>query len=265
MTFGLLVEWVMAAGMMTAGPAASTMAASSGAVAKCPPNITLGWEEYKPYQYEENGKVMGSEIETFELVMKTLGCTYKLEKTPWERTLMTVADGTLMFGAGATITEPRKQFAYFSEAYEEEGIYPYVLKTRLKSMKLGTIQDMLRAGYRVVITAGATYGDDFDGLVKDAKLVKEKTLFEAASEKQAVEMLKLGRADVFLASGLGLHFSDEIADAKKPLFKNEAHFLISKKAVPKSFVADVNAAIKSLAADGSLKKIKAKYFKAPKA
>jgi polar amino acid transport system substrate-binding protein len=235
---------------------------SSGVFAACPKSvIKLGWEEYTPYQYEESGQVVGSDIDVFVAVMKHLNCAYKLEKSPWERTLMNVQNGEFAFAAGATITEDRKKFAWFSEPYDVEKVFPYVLKKKSGQFKEKNIKAMIDKGYKFVVTSGATFGDEFDDLVKSGKLTKEKNLFEVPSETQAAEMLVVGRVDIFIASGEGLNFNAEVSNLKNPVFTNETRFMLSKKSVDSGFVGDVNKAIKALGGKGTLAEIKKKYFK----
>jgi polar amino acid transport system substrate-binding protein len=257
---GLIRSWSTAVCSALAVGLALQVATPLFAKAHCPKSIEISWEEAKPFQFEESGKVTGSDMDVFDLVMKKMGCAYKAEKTPWERTLMEIENGTSLFAAGATITEARKKFAYFTDPYDVEKIFPYVLKQRLASMKVGSVGEILAAGYKLVITSGSTYGDDFDELVKSGKLVKGKNLFEVASEKQAGEMIALGRADVFVASGAGLTFHGDLVDGKAPMFTTETRFMISKKASNEAFLKQVNGAIADLSRDGSLKRVKNKYF-----
>ena len=241
----------------------AVMAAESSlafAGAPCPKDIKIGWEEYKPYQFEDGGVVTGSDMEAFEAVMKKIGCPFKAEKTPWDRTLMEIESGQKMFAAGATMTVERRKYSFFTEPYDVEKIYPYVLKKNLKSMKMGSVAEVLAAGLKIVITSGASYGDEFDGLLKDGKLVKGKNLFEAAAEKQAGAMIAIGRADIYLASGEGLVFHPDIVNGKTPLFVTETRFMISKKSSNEAFLKQVNGAIASLTKDDTFKKIKKKYF-----
>jgi polar amino acid transport system substrate-binding protein len=242
--------------------AAVIAAVSSTAMAgvSCPKDIKIGWEEYKPFQFEEGGVVTGSDMEAFAAVMKKIGCPFTAEKSPWDRTLMEVETGKKLFAAGATLTAERQKFAFFTEPYDVEKIFPYVLKKNLKSMKMGSIADVLAAGLKIVTTSGVTYGDEYDSLIKDGKLVVGKNLFEAAAEKQAGEMIALGRADIYLASGEGLAFHPDITSAKAPLFVTETRFMISKKASSEAFLRKVNGGIASLTKDGTFKKIKKKYF-----
>ena len=235
---------------------------ASGAFAACPSfDVKLGWEEYKPYQFEEAGQVVGSDIDVFVAIMRHLSCPYKLEKSPWERTLMNVQNGEFAFAAGATITEERKKFAWFSEPYDVEKIFPYVLKKKSGQFKEKSIKAMIDKGYKFVVTSGATFGDEFDALVKSGKLTKEKNLFEVPSETQAAEMLTMGRVDIFIASGEGLNFNADVANLKTPLFTNETRFMMSKKKLDPGFVGDVNKAIKALGDKGTFADIKKKYFK----
>ena len=235
---------------------------ANSALAACPKSeIKLGWEEYKPYQYEEAGQVVGSDIDVFVAMMKHLNCAYKLEKSPWERTLMNVQNGEFAFAAGATITEERKKFAWFSEPYDVEKIFPYVLKKKSGQFKEKSIKAMIDKGYKFVVTSGATFGDEFDALVKSGKLTKEKNLFEVPSETQAAEMLVVGRVDIFMASGEGLNFNADVTSLKTPLFTNETRFMMSKKKLDSGFVGDVNKAIKALGDKGTFADIKKKYIK----
>lgn len=240
--------------------ASLTLCSNSFAAPSCPKGITIGWEEYKPFQFEEGGVVKGSDMEIFDLLMKKLGCSYKAEKTPWDRTLMDVQNGQKLFAAGATMTAERQKFAFFTAPYDVEKIYAYVLKKNLKSMHLKNITEIISSNYKIVTTSGVTYGDDFDALVKEGKLVKDKNLFEATTEKQAWEMVALGRVDIYLASGEGLPFHPDIASGKDAAFTTETRFMISKKASNEAFLTQVNAAIASLTKDGSFKKIKKKYL-----
>jgi polar amino acid transport system substrate-binding protein len=75
---------------------------------------------YKPFEYEENGKVIGFDIDLIDLVAKKLGVTQEVVDTPFDG-IQSGADFNSgkcdISSAGMTITEERKQNIDFSDPY----------------------------------------------------------------------------------------------------------------------------------------------------
>jgi polar amino acid transport system substrate-binding protein len=75
---------------------------------------------YKPFEYEENGKVIGFDIDLVDLVAKELGVTQDIIDTPFDG-ITSGADFNSgkcdLSSAGMTITDARKQNIDFSEPY----------------------------------------------------------------------------------------------------------------------------------------------------
>jgi polar amino acid transport system substrate-binding protein len=77
---------------------------------------------YKPFEFEENGKIVGFDVDLVELVAKRLGATQEIIDTPFDG-ITSGADFESgkcdLSAAGMTITETRKQNIDFSDPYFE--------------------------------------------------------------------------------------------------------------------------------------------------
>lgn len=77
---------------------------------------------YKPFEYEEGGKVIGFDVDLVDLVAKKLGVTQEVIDTPFDG-IQSGADFNAgkcdLAAAGMTITDTRKQNIDFSDPYFE--------------------------------------------------------------------------------------------------------------------------------------------------
>lgn len=77
---------------------------------------------YKPFEYEENGEVIGFDVDLVDLVAKKLGVEQEIIDTPFDG-IQSGADFNSgkcdISGAGMTITDERKQNIDFSDPYFE--------------------------------------------------------------------------------------------------------------------------------------------------
>lgn len=77
---------------------------------------------YKPFQYTENGKIVGFEVDLGDLLAKELGVKQQVVNTPWEGIVsgedFNTAKCDIAYG-GATITEERTKVVDFTKPYTE--------------------------------------------------------------------------------------------------------------------------------------------------
>ncbi len=112
---------------------------------------------YKPFEYEENGEVIGFDIDLMDLVAEELGVTQEVVDTPFDG-IQSGADFNSgkcdLSSAGMTITDERKQNIDFSDPYFD-ATQALVAK---KDSGIGGIEDL--AGKTVGVqnsTTGQTY------------------------------------------------------------------------------------------------------------
>ncbi|MCO5971398.1 ABC transporter substrate-binding protein [Actinoallomurus soli] len=114
---------------------------------------------YKPFEYTENGKVVGFDIAMLDLAAKRLGVTVQVIDTPFE-TIKTGAElnaGRCDVGAGGmTITDERKKYIDFSDPYFE------ATQTLLAGPKVkATTLDQIKAAKLRIGSLASTTGEEY--------------------------------------------------------------------------------------------------------
>ncbi|MCJ8273851.1 MAG: transporter substrate-binding domain-containing protein, partial [Psychrosphaera sp.] len=89
--------------------------------------FTMGFDIWEPYQFIGFGrKVQGLDIELINLAAEQLNCDVEYKQESWGNLLSLLKAGEIDFVLGASITEERKAFAHFSEAYRSEEFQLYI-------------------------------------------------------------------------------------------------------------------------------------------
>ncbi len=229
------------------------------AQSNCPKKLKVGWETAKPFQFLENGKVNGLDVEVFTLVMNSLGCPFQFEEIPWERHLKEVENGQTDVAMGASITPERKKWGLFSIPYSGEAVYLYGHKDHVTRFQFKNERELADLKIKIGVIAGSYLGDEFDQLIREKKLIKNVNLFEFTSEKQLIDLLLTKRIDGFLYGGVSLNFHKQIAHHPQKMFEHEAFFMFSKKTVQQTFIDRFNAELAKFKKDKSVEKIVAQY------
>lgn len=112
---------------------------------------------YKPFEYEENGKVIGFDIDLIDLVAKKLGVTQRVIDTPFDG-IQSGADFAAgkcdLSSAGMTITDTRKQNIDFSD--------PYFEATQALVTKKGSgLNDLSKLGGKRLGVQNSTTGHEY--------------------------------------------------------------------------------------------------------
>ncbi len=128
---------------------------------------------YKPFEYEENGDVVGFDIDLVDLVAKKLGAEQEVVDTPFDG-IQSGADFNSgkcdISSAGMTITDERKQNIDFSD--------PYFDATQALVAKKGSgIADIADLGGKKLGAQNSTTGYDYaNENAKDAEIVNFEDL-----------------------------------------------------------------------------------------
>ncbi|HEU5473033.1 MAG TPA: transporter substrate-binding domain-containing protein [Actinophytocola sp.] len=175
---------------------------------------------YKPFEYEEGGKVIGFDIDLVDLVAKKLGVTQDVIDTPFDG-IQSGADFSAgkcdLSSAGMTITDARKQNIDFSDPYFDATQALLVKKgsgiddlSKLSGKKLGVQNSTTGQEYATKNASGANLvvfedlgllltavetgqvdaGINDNGVLYD--WIKEKTDFEVSKEFDTGEQYGIG-------------------------------------------------------------------------
>lgn len=214
--------------------------------------------EFPPYEYYEGDKIVGIDAEVAGLIAEKLGLELEIEDVEFDSIISGVQSGKYDMGmAGITVTEKRKKKVSFSSSYAT-GIQVVIVKedspiTKIEDLegkKIGTQQG----------TTGYIYASD----TPENGGFGEENVIGYQNGALAVEGLKGDKVDcviidnepakAYVAANPGL----KILDTKY----TEEDYAICFAKDNAELQEKVDAALKELIADGSLKKVVDKYIKA---
>ncbi|PJI49319.1 MULTISPECIES: cystine ABC transporter substrate-binding protein [Pseudomonas] len=220
--------------------------------------VRVGLEgTYPPFSFQdENGKLAGFEVDFSNLIAKELGATAKLQPTKWDGILAALESKRLDLVINqVTISEERKKKYDFSDAYTVSGIQALVRKG--DEGKYDAPEKL--AGVKVGVGLGTNYEQWLREHVPQADV---RTYEDDPTKFQD---LRSGRIDVILVDRLAAFdmvnkTNGAMALTGAPFARQEAGIAL-RKGNPE-LLAALNKAIEKLRADGTLKQLSEKWFKA---
>lgn len=158
-------------------------------------NITLGYVNFPPYEYEDNGKASGVLVTIVESVFQRADIPLSLEYLPFKRAYESVINGEIDGLFNFYKIEERLNFFDYSEPIIENPLVFFVLKD--STIEFNKLEDL--SGLNIAVMRGYTYGVDFD----------ENTSFSREVEESHIsnfKKLKSGRVDAYPCDKLvGIH------------------------------------------------------------
>ena len=212
-------------------------------------SVKVGLEgTYPPFNFQdESGKLTGFEVEFAEALAKELGVKVDFQPSKW--------DGIDVVINQVTISDERKKKYDFSTPYTVSGIQALVRKGNEDSIK--SAADL--AGKKVGVGLGTNYEQ---WLKENAPKADIRTYDDDPTKFQD---LNVGRIDAILVDRLAAFEMVEktggrLAVAGAPFSRQESGIAL-RKGDPELLTA-IDKAIAKLKADGTLKAISEKWFKA---
>lgn len=221
-------------------------------------SVKVGLEgTYPPFNFQdESGKLTGFEVEFAEALAKELGVKAEFQPTKWDGILAALESRRLDVAINqVTISEERKKKYDFSTPYTVSGIQALVRKGNEDSIK--SAADL--AGKKVGVGLGTNYEQ---WLKENAPKADIRTYDDDPTKFQD---LNVGRIDAILVDRLAAFEMVEktggrLAVAGAPFSRQESGIAL-RKGDPE-LLAALDKAIAKLKADGTLKAISEKWFKA---
>lgn len=158
-----MTMWLV--GILSLGLAACDRPPSAGAVtAAAPPpepcKLSVGWDPWEPYQYEDvNGAMRGMDVEVVRVVAQDAGCDVRFVRGSWQMLLSKLHDGEIDLLMGASATPERETYARFSPPYRQETFALYVRSEDLERLSPKSLSQLVASGRRIGVTNGYFYGD----------------------------------------------------------------------------------------------------------
>lgn len=233
------------------------------AMAQCPDKeIRVGWEPWPPYAMMRDGRLTGLDLDMIRLLLDEMGCSYRFIERPWKRLLLEVEQGKLDLASGASKTAERQQYGLFSHSYRTESAV--LLVRRTATVTPLSLDDVVAQQFRLAITRGYYYGDDFDRLNQQPAF---RALLQPSKEdRMNLKKLAAGRVDGVLADPFAAAarlreegLTDQVR-VQMTVHANEVYFLLSRQTMSAAFVEQLDQALTKVRADGRYQEIIDQYL-----
>ncbi|MFQ3197141.1 MAG: polar amino acid transport system substrate-binding protein [Paraglaciecola sp.] len=221
--------------------------------------LSSGWELWHPYQYRNaQQELVGLDFDIFNAVIQKakLDVNYT-EELPWERHISYIKSGEVDLAMGASITDERRKFAYFSLPYRLETVNFFVRKGMAKKMPLQSLEDLIDSPYLIGVEGGYFYGKQYQKLMNSSEF--QSHISEVLDLEQNVRLLLKEHIDGFFVDPATLNFfvkkynmQGEFELHPLPIYSTDIHIMLSKKTPVPGIIGQLNQAITTLQENGEL-------------
>lgn len=208
--------------------------------------------EFPPYEYYEDGDIVGIDVEIAKAIAAKLGMELQIEDMAFDAIIPAVTSGKADFGAaGMTVTEERQRSVEFTDTYANSNQVAIV-----KEDSDITGSDAL-AGKIIGVQLGTT-GDAL------ATEIKDDTVERYNKGLEAVQSLTQGKIDAVVIDQATAEAFVKKTEGIKILEEkmSEEEYAIAIKKGNMELVEKMNEAIKELKEEGKIDEIVAKYMDA---
>lgn len=224
-------------------------------------NLTIYTEQFPPYNYLKNNKIVGINLDIIKQACKNaqIKCTFKLY--PWLRAYKAALKYENAGVMSTSRSEEREaEFQWVGPLVYSKN-YFYKLVNR-DDIQVTSEQDLLN------YTVSAQNGDIYQDVLVDLGYVRGKNLLQVSSKYKGVKLFYEGKLDLLIATDKTLeHKLGQYGyDSKQlvPIYpltlpKSKGNYLALNKAVPKKIVDKLQKAVDQLRASGQFDVIDAQY------
>ncbi len=212
---------------------------------------------FPPYEYYENGVVVGIDAEIAAAIAEKLGMELEIQDMDFKSIINAVSTGKVSMGmAGMTVTEERLQSVNFSTSYAT-GIQAIIVK---EGSPIASVDDLYAEGasYKIGVqesTTGDIYCTDDFG---------DENVFKYNVGADAVQALLTGKVDCVIIDN---NPAKAFVEANTGLVLLDTQYAVEDYAIAialenTELLEKINAALEELIADGTVAAIVAKYIPA---
>lgn len=219
--------------------------------------------DWPPYVYMEGERPVGLDVELIEAVLQRIG--YRLElvaETPRRRRAQMLAAGELDLVPAATVQEDNQQQTWYTSTYRHELIGLLGLEAQREQFAgLRAFSDLITRRIPVLVPKYRT-GGELDGLIERLRPAGLAEPYDSA--RRGMAMLQRGRASLIIGDiptmlHLGKLEGTPVVRAPLPEQRAPVSLMLSRKTVSADLLAQINASMAALEADGTLPAIRKRY------
>ena len=227
--------------------------------------FVLGFDAWEPYQYADVGdRVSGLDIELIAAVVEAMNCQLTYQQGTWVDLLMALKKGEVDILLGASKTEARKQFAFFSDAYRMEEFALYIRNGDKVRTEYQSLSDFVENGSKIGIVEDYIYGPEVSSFLDNPD--KSKFFVNAIMGELNVARLLDGDIDAYLEDsfvGASLlrrkALSNYIIAHGITIQTGDAYVMFSQESVTQEQLNDFNAQLAKVKSSNIYQEILNKY------
>ena len=224
-------------------------------------SITVGWETWYPYQYQDNNnQLIGLDVFILNAIAEKISANLAYIELPWIRHLMYVETGEINIAMGSSKNKEREKYAYFTDPYRVEKVRLFVMKGKEKEIDLVTLADVIGSNHILGVERGYFYGEEYTYLRTRPNF--KNHFNEVTDLSQNVKMLLKGNIDGLLADPVAMNTYIEMFNLQGKfeqhslyIYQAEIYFMLSKSSMSLEDVTKFNHAIAELKNSGKIKQL----------
>jgi polar amino acid transport system substrate-binding protein len=233
--------------------------------AACSRAIRVGWNDFPPFvQAGPDGTPVGLDADLMRTIFKRAGCTLEfVPNMPNKRQTLYMQSGEIDMQFDASEVKERHAYAWYSLPYRREIIGLFVRKGEAQHFPIHRMSELIAHDWQVLVPYHGFYGQSLEDVLP--QLRERRLSYPYVGTNQGVEMLYHKRADLLVGDYYSSRYAakqaglPELETLPVPVNDNAVHLIFSKRTVPQSDVAAIDAAIQKLEAEGELRRIAERY------
>ena len=228
-------------------------------------DLKMGWDPWEPYQYlTPENEVKGLEVDLITAIANEAGCNVTFVQDNWMNLLNGIRSGSIDILGGATVTESRAKFAYFSDSYRHESFVLYIREGESEKYSAKSLKELLEAGFRLGVTQDYIYSDQVNALQDDENF--SASIVSVPITEVNYYNLTQDHIDGFLEDPFVAAFTirrkglqGQIEALAVEIESSDVSIIFSKESVDEETVQAFNKALEKLTQSGEYDKILSKY------
>ncbi|GGP25127.1 substrate-binding periplasmic protein [Silvimonas amylolytica] len=225
----------------------------------------MALETWPPYVYADSaGKPAGLDIELAQAIFREAGCTLIItDEVPRKRRQKMYEEGALTLLLAASETPEREKTSFFTLPYRREVASLVAMTAKAPHYaNLHSFADLRANKVLLVSPNSGWYGQDYASNLAPMQATSSVVFFE--DFQQGIRMIKAGHGDVILGDLAALLWEAHkqnisVTPLDMPVFADDVHLMLSRKAATSGDIDRLNAAIARLEKNGTLAQIRARY------
>lgn len=227
---------------------------------------TVRWLDDPPYAVRSaNGQIEGIDADLITEILRRMGCKPVFVEMPWARALAELEAGRLDVLPAAFKTADREKYATFSIPIYRSANVLFMSQRAEASYHFTHLADLADSDFRLGTQIKAYFGAEYEALLANPAF--KARIYTVNQRASGWKMIDANRLDGMIADQFTgtielqqLGLSEVIVKSNVVLSNDPSMVAFSRKSVSAGWVDQFNRALQTMKADGTYRRIMARYL-----